>query len=145
MYKVIPTAALLLAFAAPAMAQMRPTADALFEKADANKDALVSREEFLAARAQQFNRADRNGDDFIDDSDAPKRMLARKELADRIAILRTQFDANGDGKISKEEFLNGPTSVFDRADADHNGTLDSKELAAAKESAKAQASALRKS
>ena len=46
--------------------------------------------------------------------------------------MRGRIDANSDGKISKEEFVNAPTMLFDKFDADKNGELDAKELEAAR-------------
>ncbi len=46
--------------------------------------------------------------------------------------MRGRIDANSDGKISKEEFVNAPTMLFDKFDADKNDELDAKELEAAR-------------
>ncbi|MGB5103781.1 MAG: EF-hand domain-containing protein [Steroidobacteraceae bacterium] len=143
MYKQFFLAAALLACSSASSAQMRPNADALFEKADANHDGSVSRSEFLAARAQQFPRLDRNGDGFIDAEDAPKRMMARQQGNAQLAELRKHFDTDGDGRISQQELAQGPTTVFDLADTDHDGVLNARELAAAKEVAKSRAAAMR--
>ncbi|WP_129775180.1 EF-hand domain-containing protein [Peristeroidobacter soli] len=130
MPRLFVSTALLILLSAPAMAQMR--GEGIFERADTNHDGSVTREEFLAARAAQFAKFDRNSDGYIDSADVPER-LAKRRGGD---FLATQFDADGDGKVSKEEFVNGPTTLFDRADTDKNNVLDAKELAAAKELAK---------
>jgi len=39
---------------------------------------------------------------------------------------------DGDGRVSRTEFLNAPTVLFDRLDTDHNGELSQVELQAAK-------------
>ena len=51
------------------------------------------------------------------------------------AALRGRIDSNGDGKVSKEEFLNAPTMVFDKFDANKDGVLDAQELEAARAAA----------
>lgn len=132
------SAALLVSLSAPAMAQMR--GEGIFERADANNDGSVTREEFVAARGVQFAKFDRNSDGYIDSNDVPQRLAARRQQNGGGEMLMGQFDANGDGKVSKEEFVNGPTTIFDRADSDDNDVLDAKELAVAKEAAKAAAS-----
>jgi Ca2+-binding EF-hand superfamily protein len=123
------------------MAQMR--GEGMFERADANNDGSVTREEFVAARAKQFTKFDRNSDGYIDSNDVPKRLAARRQQNGGGDFLAGQFDSDGDGKVSKEEFVNGPTLIFDRADADKNNVLDPKELAAAKEAAKAAGDKMR--
>jgi Ca2+-binding EF-hand superfamily protein len=125
--------ALLILLSAPAMAQMR--GEGLFERADTNHDGSVTREEFLAARAEHFAKLDRNSDGYIDSADVPERLAKRRAQNGGADFLVSQFDANGDGKVSKEEFVNGPTLAFDRADTDKNNVLDAKELAAAKDAA----------
>jgi hypothetical protein len=128
----------LLLLAGVAHAQGRASPEAMFEGADTNHDGLVSREELLAARAAQFSRLDRNDDGYLDDADVPKRLLARRpEGGGGGGLLRAQFDTDGDGRVSREEYAGGPTLMFDRADADKDGALNEQELAQAKAQAKA--------
>ena len=42
-------------------------------------------------------------------------------------------DADGDGRISRAEFLSGDSRMFDRLDADENGVIEPAELDAAVE------------
>jgi hypothetical protein len=141
MFRRLAATALLSLLSAPSMAQaMRPGAEGMFDRADANDDGSVSKAEFIAARGEQFTKFDRNSDGYLDSNDVPKRLAARRQQNGGGELLKGQFDANGDGKVTQEEFVNGPTLIFDRADADGNDVLDPKELAAAKEAAKAQAS-----
>lgn len=141
MFRMLTAAALLSLFSLPSMAQMmRDGREGMFERADANNDGSVTKEEFIAGRGQQFARFDRNSDGYIDGNDVPKRLAERrKQNGGGGEMLGGQFDADGDGKVSKDEFVNGPTLIFDRGDTDKNNVLDAKELAAAKEAAKAAA------
>lgn len=139
MFRTIVAATLLTLFSAASMAQMTRKSEGLFERADTNKDGSVTREELLASRNEQFAKFDRNSDGYIDATDIPKRVAMRRQQQGGGAgeVIVGQFDADGDGKVTKEEFVNGPTIIFDRADTDGNSVLDAKELAAAKEAAKA--------
>jgi Ca2+-binding EF-hand superfamily protein len=137
MFRTTTAVALIALMSTPTFAQMRASGEGIFDKADTNGDGSITREEFRVARTEQFARFDRNGDGYLDSNDVPKRALARREQNGGGGMLSGQFDANGDGKVSKDEFVNGPTLIFDRSDADSNGVLDAKEIAAAKEAAKA--------
>jgi Ca2+-binding EF-hand superfamily protein len=140
MPRLLTAAALLCLFSASSMAQgMRHGGEGMFERADANNDGSVTKDEFIAARGQQFTRFDRNSDGYLDSNDVPKRLAARRKQNGGGEMHGGQFDTDADGKVSKDEFINGPTLIFDRADADKNNVLDAKELAAAKEAAKAAA------
>lgn len=129
----IATVGLILS-SAPAMAQMR--GEGIFERADTNSDGSVTRAEFVAARGDQFAKLDRNSDGYVDSSDAPKRLAARRQKNGGADFMVGQFDTDGDGKVTRQELVDGPTLIFDRADADKNDVLDAKELAAAKQAAK---------
>lgn len=134
MSRTFVSAALLILLSTPVTAQMR--GEGIFERADANNDNSVTREEFIAARGGQFAKLDRNSDGYIDSNDVPKRLAARRQQQGGGDFMVGQFDADGDGKVSKEEFVNGPTLAFDRADANKDNVLDAKELATAKEAVK---------
>ncbi|WP_395446006.1 EF-hand domain-containing protein [Caulobacter sp. UC70_42] len=45
----------------------------------------------------------------------------------------THADRNGDGRVTRSEFVDGPAPLFDRADRDHDGRLSRDEIAAARD------------
>src|SRR5215475_3787502 len=101
--------------AARAVAQQRqPDPSKIFDSADTNGDGVITREEFHAARERLFVRLDRNGDGFIDKDDLSGRLAGRQKAQERLAELVTQLDKDGDGRVSRAEFVDGPTPIFDR-------------------------------
>jgi Ca2+-binding EF-hand superfamily protein len=130
MFKVILIAGVLALASSAAVAHERRGGGQVFEHSDTNKDGSVARDEFLAARADQFAKLDKNSDGFLDDADLPER--AKEHRGERGGKMRQQFDTNGDGKLAKDEFVNGPTPMFDAADKNGNGVLDASELEAAR-------------
>ena len=119
------TATLLLLSGSIALAQGRE--GAMLDNADANHDGKITRQEFTDARAALFAKLDRNSDGVVDDADGGGRQGGQ-----RTAAIRERLDTNDDGKISKDEFLNSPSLLFSKFDADKNDVLDSKELEAAR-------------
>lgn len=123
--------------AAPALAQGMDRADMAQRllQADADGNGQITRAEFIDYRARQFARFDRNGDGFITMDDVPRLMAGH--FGPRMAALQNQFDANHDGRISREEFVKGPTQGFDLADANHDNIVTKAEAQAIGEKAKA--------
>lgn len=117
---------LLFCVAAQAQDPVDPTA--LLSSADANHDGVISREEFLAARAGQFARIDHDHDGYVSETDADA-MAQRAGRTFKRALHKA--DANGDGRISRDEYNALPTRGFDLLDANDDGMLDSKEAARA--------------
>ncbi|MBI1361220.1 MAG: signal transduction protein [Alphaproteobacteria bacterium] len=143
------TALLALAFAvcacAPAQAQTQPNGERLLERmkdADANHDGAVTRAEFMTYRATQFDRLDRNHDGCFTPGDIPQRLA--KRVTARTGVdpdqMISMLDKDGDGKVSKDEFVNGPTMLFDRVDANGEGKVTADELEAARAALAARAS-----
>lgn len=106
-----------------------------FEAADTNDDGMVVRDEFIAARAELFARMDRNSDGFIDEADRAEHE-AEHRRGERGKRRHARMDSDGDGKLSKDEFVSAGTPLFDRMDTDHDSVLSSAELEAAKSRAK---------
>jgi Ca2+-binding EF-hand superfamily protein len=130
MFTKVSLTAVLLFSSCAALAQARE--GGALELADANNDGKITRQEYIEARAAQFARMDRNSDGVVDDADSRQR-AKQSGMAKRMAdAMRGRIDANNDGKISKDEFVNAPTTLFDRFDADKNSELDAKELEAAR-------------
>ena len=131
MFTKVTTATVLLLSSCVVLAQGRE--GPALEQADADHDGKVTKQEYVDARAAQFSRLDRNGDGFIDDADSRAGGNERGQRAAK--ALRGRIDSNGDGKISKEEFVNAPTMLFDKFDANKDGVLDATELEAARNAA----------
>lgn len=103
--------------------------------ADTNRDGSISKQELIAFRAANFVRLDRNADGVLMRSDIPA-MAARLRPEVDFDRLIKQFDANKDGKVSRPEFVGGPTTLFDAADTNKDGLLTKAERSAAIKAAK---------
>jgi Ca2+-binding EF-hand superfamily protein len=105
------------------------------EGADTNRDGYVSKPELIAFRAKNFGRLDRNGDGVLMRSDIPAMAKRFRPEVDFDRLLK-QFDANKDGKVSRSEFVDGPTTIFDMADSNKDGLLSKAERNTAVKAAK---------
>ncbi|WP_404710251.1 EF-hand domain-containing protein [Sphingomonas sp. MMS24-J13] len=116
--------------AIPASARM-PGRDpaAMLDKADTDHDGRISRAEFIAARAADFARLDRNGDGVISRLDFTRILKFRPQAAARIDAMIAAMDSDHDGKVTRAELAAAPPLLFDRADADHDNFVDKAELA----------------
>jgi Ca2+-binding EF-hand superfamily protein len=120
----------LLAFPAAlvATAQTIDRVARLIQAADANADGDVTQDEFKAFRAKQFPRLDRNKDGVISVSDVPKRLQNRVRDKVENGDVIAGFDLDNDKKVTRLEFENGPTQIFDSYDTDKNGVVTKAEF-----------------
>ena len=114
--------------AGPAFAQSQDPMQQLlanFDRIDANGDGVIAREEYRAVQEARWPQIDRNGDGYLTEDDFPRiaAQRARTQLA-QVAYL----DTDGDGRIGRTEFLDGPAPLFQRADLNGDGVLTRSEL-----------------
>lgn len=118
--------------AGSAVAQSRLTG-LMFKRGDANGDGLISMAEMRAMREQGFARVDKNGDQLVtpDEAQAATDRMRRfgKQQGDGAARGQaiTRFDANQDGVVSRDEFVNGPVAIFEFADTNGDQNLSQAE------------------
>lgn len=98
----------------------------MLEKSDANRDGAISRAEFIDARRARFAKMDRNRDGYFSDDDLPR--MVRKRAGEKVDRVVQALDSNRDGRLSRVEFVDGPTRLFDLGDADRNGLIDRYEM-----------------
>lgn len=115
--------------ALPACARMgRADPVELIRQADTNHDGVISHDEFMSARIARFDRMDRNHDGHLDDSDLPRFVGSRAGAADKFHAAMQMADTDHDGKVSRDEFVNGGSRMFGMIDTDHDGVIDPDEL-----------------
>ena len=101
---------------------------AMFGMLDSDGDGQITREEVEAFRADRFAIFDADGDGAVTEEEwvAGHEVLARDRMTRRFS----QLDSDGDGTVSQSE-LNagrGPTTMFDRLDANDDDVLTEDEV-----------------
>ncbi|MET3665702.1 EF-hand domain-containing protein [Caulobacter sp. 1776] len=112
------------------------TPGAALDKADANHDGYVTRDELKVSRGAQFERLDRNHDGVVTLSEFPRLAKSNRPKARTLKTLITHADRDGDGQVTRAEFVDGQAPLFDRADRDHDERLSRDELTAVREQLK---------
>jgi Ca2+-binding EF-hand superfamily protein len=118
-------------------AQVVAMANAHFDRMDLNKDGRLDRADREAMHAKMaadmFDRTDANHDGTIsrDEWNAGAAKLAamhgRGRPMMRHMAMMADADADGDRAISRDEFQKRALKHFDRADANHDGTISAAE------------------
>lgn len=80
----------------------------------------------LGRTDRRFSRLDRNGDGFIDASDIEARVAQRNAFAQQRFFKR--FDADSDGKVSRDEFNRFANRRFAELDLDDDGKITEADL-----------------
>jgi len=132
---ILPLAVLTAVVSSPVSARMAGGGGALagFDGADRNGDGIVTRDEFAASRVARFDTMDRNGDGVVTKDDFKRLARFRPEAVERLEMLISQGDANGDGRLTRAELQAAPMPVFDRVDVNRDGKVDKQELERARE------------
>jgi hypothetical protein len=102
-----------------------------FERADANNDGNITRDEFLARPNEMFAQLDANSNGVIEASERPQRPERgaqdgeRRERPDR-----PNLDTDGNGTFSRAEFTAMGANKFERLDANDDGRVTQEEARA---------------
>ena len=110
-----------------------PDTDRVFLSAagswDRNHDGVVTCDEWKAYAGELFDAADANHDGFVDRTE-----YATIVNTDRMfqTVDLSYYDANGDGKISREEFVDKPNRAFVLLDKNNTCQLSSAQVAGAR-------------
>lgn len=98
-------------------------------EADANDDGQITKAEAEAFKSAKFDEIDKNGDGVLSDDERPGRKGGDK--AGRKGRMH-KADADGDGQVTKAEFIAGTSRWFERLDADGDEVITKAELENAK-------------
>ena len=94
-----------------------------FDEMDTNHDGFVSRDEFIAYQKKRFDEFDTNHDGKIDAKEiasSPPLMERNLKTAERMV---KQWDKNGDGIVSADEFKQDAEDRFTKQDKTGSGKI----------------------
>ncbi|MBI1238086.1 MAG: hypothetical protein GC199_01960 [Alphaproteobacteria bacterium] len=118
-------AAPLLAEDAPPAGRMGHGIEAMFDRADVDKDGTVTEAEIAAAREDRFKTADSDGNGTISREEFDAMMDQR--MSERRDRMFAHLDANSDGVLSEDERPEQRRGLM-RADADGDKVVTRAEL-----------------
>lgn len=108
-------------------------------------DATVARKDAEAQAAARFTALDTNADGSLSTDELRAGRPGRGDRAGgrrgggrAMDGMSRMLDADGDGRITRDEFVTGTLRRFDMADADHDGQLTKAERQAAMEAMRAR-------
>jgi hypothetical protein len=96
---------------------------------DINHDNVVTCNEWKSYAEDLFNGADANHDDFLDSAEWSNLTNVDKMF---VTVDMHYFDANGDGKVSRQEFVDKPNPAFVLMDKSGSCKLDGSQIASAR-------------
>lgn len=107
--------------------ERREHAEHMLERADTDKNGVISQAEFTAARVAHFDNTDANKDGLISKEEMTDQIERRRA---RRHVERTFYhvDTDGDGALSKAETEAAAEKHFARLDRDDSGSIDKSEM-----------------
>lgn len=102
-----------------------PSREFHLRRFDANADGTITRDEFMKVIAADYAVADTNHDGRISGIEAMA-FNSKQQASQEVSPI---IDWDGDGTISMDEFAAQWRTLFERADADHDGVVTAEELA----------------
>jgi hypothetical protein len=107
----------------------------MMKKIDANKDGMVSKDEWVAYQEKVFVMLDKDKTMVIDEKEflAPSGEMASFATGGYASGLQSKemmhkIDANKDGKVSHDEYIAYQVKVFEMMDPGHSGMVGPKEF-----------------
>ena len=110
-----------------------PDTDRVFLSAaggwDRNRDGVVTCDEWKAYAAELFDAADANRDGILDRTEYSK-IITTDRMFETVDF--KYYDANGDGKVARTEFVDKPNRAFALLDKSNECKLTSSQVAGAR-------------
>lgn len=92
---------------------------------DRDKDGAVSKAEYLAPPIATHKEFDTNKDGFVDEAEIVAHLQEPAQF--RTKRLLKRIDGNRDGKVTREEFEQGPRETFANRDINSDGKLNAED------------------
>ena len=95
------------------------------KRLDADRNGAVSKAEYLSPRIAEFTALDTNHDNAVDPAEIGAELTEPSEFRTKRYMKRV--DANHDGKITREEFEQGPRTQFAGRDINSDGKINAED------------------